>query len=99
MARAVAELEKDIRALTAAEKEELLDVLMSELDVPTEELALLAKELISATERAGKALDAAVSRLENLDEELKRGRIEAREAVLRSGEEWPFEPPSSSIRN
>ena len=95
MARAVAELEKDIRALTAAEKVELLNVLLSELDVPTEGLSMLARELISATERAGEALDAAVSRLESLDDELKQSRIEAREAVLRSGEKWPFEVPSN----
>lgn len=99
MARAVAELENEIRALTAAEKVELLDVLLSELDAPTEELGLLAKELIDGAERAGKALGAAVSRLEGLDEELKRGRIEAREAVLRSGEKWPFELPSNFSQN
>ena len=99
MVRAVAELERDIRALTAAEKEQLLSILISELDVPADELSSLARELITATERAGKALNAAVSRLENLDEELERSRIEAREAVLRSGEEWPFDLPSSSPRN
>ena len=99
MARAIAELERDIRALSAAEKERLLGVLISELDVPADELSSLAKELITATGRAGKALSAAVSRLENLDEELQRSRIEAREAVLRSGEEWPFEEPSTLTRN
>jgi hypothetical protein len=90
MARAVAELERDIRALTVKEKEELLGLLISELDVPAEELQSLASELIRTVERTDKAVDAAISRLENLDEELEQGRIEVREAVRRSGQEWPF---------
>ncbi|HEY5568438.1 MAG TPA: hypothetical protein VIM81_14515 [Gammaproteobacteria bacterium] len=96
MARAIAELERDIRALSATEKEELLGLLISELDVPSEELRSLAGELISAVERADEALKAAVSRVENLDEELRQGRIEVSEAVRRSGERWPF-PVSSNL--
>jgi hypothetical protein len=95
MARAVTELERDIRALSAKEKEELLGLLISELDVPSDALQSLASELIRTVERTDKALEAAISRLENLDEELERGRIEAREAVRRSGQEWPFGAPSS----
>jgi hypothetical protein len=99
MARAIADLEKDILALSAADKEELLSLLISELDVQAEELESLARELIYAVERTDKALEAAVSRLENLDEELRQGRIEVREAVRRSGEEWPFGVPSSFEAN
>jgi hypothetical protein len=99
MARAVAELERDIRALSVKEKEELLGLLISELDVPAEELQSLASELIRKVERTDKALEAAVSRLENLDEELEQGRIEAREAVHRSGQGWPFDAPSTVAGN
>jgi hypothetical protein len=99
MARAVAELERDIRALSVKEKEELLGLLISELEVPSEELKSLGSELIRTVERADKALESAVSRLENLDEELRRGRIEVREAVRRSGQEWPFGAPPSLADN
>ncbi|HEY5569575.1 MAG TPA: hypothetical protein VIM81_20300 [Gammaproteobacteria bacterium] len=95
MARAIADLEKDIRALSAADKEELLGLLVSELNVPSEELESLAKTLIDAVARSDKALQAAVSRLENFDEELRQGRIEVRDAVRRSGERWPIDLPQS----
>jgi hypothetical protein len=96
VARAVAEIERDILALSAAEKETLLNVLISELDVPDQEISLLARQLIEATERSSKALATAVSRLEHFDEEMRRNRIEARAAVLQSGETWPFEGASTA---
>jgi hypothetical protein len=99
MARAIVDLERDIRALSNSDKEELLNFLISELDSPIEEFASLARELTNAVDRTGKALESAISRLENLDEELRRGRIEVREAVLRSGEQWPFGHVSSSKAN
>jgi D-ribose pyranose/furanose isomerase RbsD len=95
MARAVEEIERDILALSAAEKEALLNVLLSELDVPAEEIGTLARQLVGATERSSKALAKAVSRLEQFDEEIRRNRIEARAAVLRSGETWPFADAST----
>lgn len=99
MARAIVDLEREIRALSSSDKEELLGFLISELDAPTDELAALARELTCAVERTRKALERAISRLENLDEELLRGRIEVRAAVLRSGEQWPFEITSSVKTN
>jgi len=90
MARAVAEIERDILALSAVEKEALLDVLISELEVPGEELGLLARQLIDATERSSTALATALSRLGQFDEEIRRIRTETRAAVLQSGECWPF---------
>lgn len=93
MARAIADLQQDIRALSSADKEKLLSLLISELDVPSEELASLGRELTNAVERADKALESAVSRLENLDEELRQGRMEVREAVRRSDQKWPFVMP------
>jgi hypothetical protein len=99
MARAVAELERDIRALSFKEKEELLSLLISELDVPSDDLQALADELTRTVERTDKALEAAISRLENLDEELEQGRIEVREAVRRSVQQWPFGAPSDLVRN
>jgi hypothetical protein len=99
MARAVAELERDIRALSAKEREELLGLLISELDVPSDDLQSLADELTRTVERTDSALEAAISRLENLDEELEQGRIEVRDAVRRSAQQWPFGAPSSVIRN
>jgi hypothetical protein len=90
MVRAIAELERDIRALSTTEKEALLGLLISELDAPSEELQSLARDLISAVERSDAALRAAVSRVENLDEELSKGRIEVSNAVRHSGKQWPF---------
>ena len=49
MARAVADIEKDIRALTADEKLELLRSLLSELDGPTD--ANVAKAWLAESQR------------------------------------------------
>ena len=95
MARAVGEIEREILALSTHEKETLLNVLISDLDVPYDEMRLLAIQLNDATERSGRALEAAVARLEQFDEEMRRVRLEAREAVLRSRDVWPFDSSSS----
>lgn len=95
MARPFAELERDVRSLSTTDKERLLDLLISDVDVSAEELELLAHEFDTAVDRSIKALDSAISRFERLDAELERGRIEVREQVLDSGETWPFPLPSN----
>ncbi|HZF31755.1 MAG TPA: hypothetical protein VE907_21735 [Gammaproteobacteria bacterium] len=52
---------------------------------------MLVAEFVERAERINAALDVTIGRLERLDEILARDRAEAREAVLRAGEQWPFE--------
>lgn len=96
MARAIDDLEKDIRALAAKDKAELLDRLLTELAVPTQEVETLARELAAAVARTATSLDSAIARLDRLDADLELGRREVRASVLRSGEKWPF-PLRSTI--
>jgi hypothetical protein len=95
MARPIAELEKDIRELDSADRERLLDALISGLEDSDADLETLARDLKTAVEKSTKALDAAIARLDCLDAELEQGRIEVREQVLRSAERWPFRLPAS----
>jgi hypothetical protein len=91
MARAVADIARDIRALSLDDKSELLFALMAELDAPSSrELELLVKELAESVERTNQALGSAVARLEGLDGEIERGAAEVRERALRAGEAWPL---------
>jgi hypothetical protein len=89
MARAIADLERDILALSADDKRELLRVLTAELDAG-EDVAALASEFSEAVERTSRSIDTTLDRLETFDEDLTRVRKEARESVLRSSERWPF---------
>ena len=90
MARAIAELERDIRALSAEDKRKLLDVLMTELEEPGQEIAELVREFAAAVERTDRKLKATIDRIDGLDEELERAARETRVRVLASGERWPF---------
>ena len=58
------------------------------------ELEPLARAFRESMERTNRTLDATLDRLEHLKEAIERDRIEVREAVRRSGEEWPFPLPS-----
>jgi len=96
MARAVDDLERDILALPAEDKAELLDRLLTQVAVPAQEIESLARELATAVSRTARSLDSAVARLDRLDADLERGRREARASVLASGEVWPFALPSTN---
>jgi hypothetical protein len=92
MGRAIADLERDILALSSEDKRELLDVLIAELDGPDAELADLARQFVAAVERTDRSLQATINRLEGLDAELERAADEVRERVRASAEGWPFPP-------
>ena len=55
-----------------------------------EELAAIAREFLETVERTEQAIDAAIDRLDRLEENLERGRTEVRDQVEADGEEWPF---------
>jgi len=80
----------ELLALPREERERLAEALMAST-VPAD-IPLLLREFVARTERTNRALDVALDRLERLDEKLERDRAEVREAVLRSGERWPFSP-------
>jgi hypothetical protein len=54
------------------------------------ELQALARELLETVARTEQALDAAVRRLEHLEQTLERCRDEVRDEVRESAERWPF---------
>ena len=90
MARAIADLERDIRALSVEDRRELLDRLIDELDAPDEEIASLVREFVAAVERSDRSLTAALERLNRFDEDIERAARETRARVIASGERWPF---------
>jgi hypothetical protein len=90
MARAIADLERDIRALSPEDQRELLDVLIAELDAPDEETVQLAREFVGAVERADRSLKATLDRLEGFDAELERAADRVRASVRASSQRWPF---------
>jgi hypothetical protein len=90
MARAVADLERDILALSAEDKQALLQVLIAELDAPGEDVADLARSFVELAERTGRSLQATLKRLDGFDEELERAGNQVRERVRASAERWPF---------
>lgn len=99
MARALTDLEREIRALSKADKEKLLDFLMLDTDSPPEEVRDLVRELGEAVERTSKSLESTLAYLDGLDGRLEQGRVKACEEVLRSGERWPFPEPPNFERN
>lgn len=90
MARAIADLERDILALSNEDKEKLLNVLMTELGAPDREIEELVRAFVAAVDRADRSLKATIDRIDGLDEALERGARETRARVLASGERWPF---------
>jgi len=78
----------ELLALPREERMKLAEALM-ESAAPTEFGALL-REFAAGLERTNRALDLAIARLIAFDERLRRSRAEVREAVLLSGEAWPF---------
>jgi hypothetical protein len=90
MARAVADLERDILALSNEDKQALLQVLIAELEAPGEEVADLARRFVEVTERTGRSLQATIDRLDGFDEEIERAGNQVRERVRAGAERWPF---------
>jgi hypothetical protein len=78
----------ELLALPKEERLRLAEMLM-EGTVPPD-IGPLLRDFVGSLERTNRALDLAIARLSALDERLARGRAEVREAVLTSGEGWPF---------
>lgn len=57
------------------------------------DLGPLLRDFVTRLERTNRILDVALERLSSFDERLERSRAEVREAVIRSGEVWPFPLP------
>ena len=81
----------ELLALPPEERMKLGEALMESTAPP--DIAALLRDFVGALERTNRALDLAIARLSAFDERLARGRAEAREAVLSSGEAWPFPAP------
>jgi hypothetical protein len=81
----------ELLALPMEERTKLAEALLD--SVARAELEPLAREFIERTKRTNAALDAAIARLERFDDEIERQRAEVREAVMCSGEIWPFPLP------
>jgi hypothetical protein len=81
----------ELLALSYDERIKLAEALM-ESTVPAD-MGPLVRELVERLERTTSALDSALERMSTMDERLERVRAEAREAVIRSGERWPFPLP------
>ena len=78
----------ELLALPPEERVKLGEILMDSA-VPND-LGPLLRDFVRSLERTTQALELAIARLSALDERLARGRAEVREAVLGSGEAWPF---------
>ena len=78
----------ELLALPIEEQSKLAEALLE--SIAHAELEPLAREFVERVKRTNNALDAAIARLDHFDEEIERGRVEVREAVRRSSEQWPF---------
>ena len=81
----------ELLALPSEERIKLAEVLM-ESTVPPD-IGPLFLEFVASLERTNRSLDVALERLSTFDERLECSRAQVREAVIRSGEVWPFPLP------
>jgi hypothetical protein len=81
----------ELLALPPEERMKLGEALMESAAPP--DIAALLRDFVGALEHTNRTLDLAIARLSAFDERLARGRAEVREAVLSSGEAWPFSLP------
>ncbi|MEO8467888.1 MAG: hypothetical protein ABI640_21410 [Gammaproteobacteria bacterium] len=81
----------ELLALPSEQRLELAEALME--SVAPEDLQVLVREFLAGSKRTNEAVEAALRRFEQLNETIERNRAEAREAVLRSDEAWPFPLP------
>jgi hypothetical protein len=89
--KVVGSMAVDVTKLLTLPKEErvkLAEALMEGTAPP--DIGTLLRDFVTSLERTTRALELAIARLSALDERLARGRAEVREAVLGSGEAWPF---------
>ena len=82
---------KELLELPPDERMKLAEALMESAVTP--DIGPLLRDFVGALERTTRALDLAIARFSALDERLARNRAETREAVLLSGEAWPFPLP------
>jgi hypothetical protein len=78
-------------ALPFEERAKLAEALWE--SVAPADLERLVKEFRAAMAQSNLAVEAARWRLHRLDAELRQGRADVREAVLRSGDQWQFASP------
>lgn len=81
----------ELLALPREERMKLAETLMESAIPP--DIGPLLREFVLGLERTNRALESALERRSRLAEKLERNRAEAREAVIRSGETWPFPLP------
>jgi hypothetical protein len=60
--------------------------------VPPDFEALL-REFTVGLRETNRLLQSTLERFAHVEDEVKRDRVDVREAVMRSGESWPFPPP------
>jgi len=84
----------ELLALPSEQRLKLAEALAE--SVAPAELEPLVREFVAGAKSTNQVLEAALSRLARLDETLERNRAEVREAVLRSGDGWPFPLPRTS---
>jgi len=81
----------ELLALPRKERMKLAETLM-ESTVPPD-IGPLLRDLAARLERTNRKLDQTFERLSGLDERLERSRASVRDAVIRSGQVWPFPLP------
>lgn len=78
----------ELLALPVDERLRLAEVLV-ESAIP-HDVALLVRDFVKRMQRTNQEVEEALRRLDCFDRQLERCRVEARAAVLASGERWPF---------
>ena len=78
----------ELMALPPEERMKLGETLMEGAVPP--DIRALVSEFAASLARTNRALELAIARLMAFDERLARGRADAREGVLSSGEAWPL---------
>lgn len=81
----------ELLALPSDERMKLAEVLME--STAPQDIGPLLGEFVASLERSNRSLDVALERLSTFDERLEHSRAQVREAVIRSGEVWPFPLP------
>lgn len=77
----------ELLALPFDERVKIAEALVG--DVP-EDLEPLIQKFAAGLRRTNVAIEATISRLENFNARVEQSRAEVRQAVLQSGESWPF---------
>jgi hypothetical protein len=78
----------ELLALPREERLRLAETLMESV-IPSD-IGPLLRDFVTRVERTNRVLEGALERLSTFGARLERSRAEVREAVIRSGEVWPF---------